>query len=74
MKDIAKMRKEAGFSTQEHFAEALGLPRSTIGKWEAGLCVPGIKNLQRLAKMLNCTVDELLAESPPEEQEKAAPA
>ena len=74
MKDIAKMRKDAGFSTQEHFAAALGLPRSTIAKWEAGLSVPSIKNLPHLAKMLNCTVDELLEESPPEEQEKAAPA
>ena len=59
---IAKLRKLAGYSTQEQLATALCIPRSTIAKWEAGLAKPRIEMLPALAAALNCSTDELLRE------------
>ena len=61
--NIASARKKAGFSTQEQFAERMGVPRATVAKWEAGITMPRTKMLPALALVLNCTVDELLKES-----------
>ena len=61
--NLAEMRKKAGYSSQEQLATELEIPRSTLAKWEAGICEPSIKTFQRLAAKFNCTVDELLSES-----------
>lgn len=56
---IAALRKAAGLS-QEALASELGVSRQAIGKWEADASLPGIDNLQELAKALNVSCDELL--------------
>ena len=48
---IAALRKAAGLS-QEALAAQLGVSRQAIGKWEADASLPGIDNLQELAKTL----------------------
>lgn len=48
--------------TQEMVANELGIDRSTVAKWETGAASPRTDKLLQLARLLNCTVDELLSE------------
>lgn len=48
--------------TQEQLAEVLEIDRSTVAKWENGSAMPRAKMLSKLAELLNCTVDDLLAD------------
>lgn len=56
---IKKVREIAGL-TQIQLAEAVGISQSAIALWEAGRTMPRADKLSQLAKVLNCTVDELL--------------
>ncbi len=56
---IARLRKSAGLS-QEALAARLNVSRQAIGKWEADTSLPGLDNLQELARALNVSCDELL--------------
>lgn len=46
--------------TQEYVAEALGVSRQAVSKWENGTSDPSTANLMALAKLYNLSVDELL--------------
>lgn len=46
--------------TQKQLSELLGVKRSTVSMWEAGRSFPKTDMLPKLAKILNCTVDDLL--------------
>ena len=52
-------RKEIGFS-QLDVAAYCGVKRSTVSKWETGVCLPRSDRLPALAKLYGCSVDELL--------------
>lgn len=52
-------RTSRGF-TQEYVAEALGVSRQAVSKWENGASDPSTANLMALAKLYGLTVDELL--------------
>lgn len=56
---IAALRKQAGLS-QESLAAQLNVSRQAIGKWEADASLPGLDNLQELARALGVSCDELL--------------
>lgn len=56
---IAALRKQAGLS-QEALAAQLNVSRQAIGKWEADANLPGLDNLQELARALGVSCDELL--------------
>ena len=56
---IAALRKQAGLS-QEALACQLNVSRQAIGKWEADASLPGLDNLQELARALGVSCDELL--------------
>ena len=62
MNAFTKMRKKRGYS-QESVAEAIGVERSTIAKWETGIAKPRIDNLLALSELYKCGVNELLATS-----------
>ena len=49
--------------TQEFVAEALGVSRQAVSKWESGASDPSTANLIALAKLLGTTPEELLKES-----------
>ena len=49
--------------TQEFVAEALGVSRQTVSKWERGLSDPSTTNLMALAKLFGTTAEELLKEA-----------
>ncbi len=59
-------RRKAGLS-QEALAEALGVSRQAVSKWETGDAVPEIGKLLSLAKKFEVTTDWLLSEEEPEE-------
>lgn len=56
---LATLRKESG-DTQESFAEAMGVSRQTVSKWEAGTAMPDVENLLRISEHFGVTTDELL--------------
>lgn len=59
--NIKKAREKAGL-TQKDVAEQLGVGQSTVAMWESQVSLPRAGKLPALAKLLGCTIDELLAE------------
>ncbi|MFK0250209.1 helix-turn-helix transcriptional regulator [Amycolatopsis azurea] len=53
-----RKRKEAGFLQQE-LADELGVYRSTVGRWEAGLTEPELEMRPRIATAFRCSLEEL---------------
>ena len=56
---FAKLRKGLGLS-QEELAEALGVSRQAVSKWETGQSTPDLENLVRLCRLYGIPADELL--------------
>lgn len=80
--NLTALRKRAGY-TQETLAEALGVSRQAVGKWESGQGLPEAATLLDLADLLGCTLDQLMRQplgedadpaEPPEEGAAEAPA
>ena len=55
------LRRRAGY-TQEGLAEALGVSRQAVSKWESGQSLPEAATLLTLADLLSCTLDQLMRE------------
>ena len=47
--------------TQSDLANALGVERTTVSMWENNCSRPSIDTLKQIAKILNCSLDELIA-------------
>lgn len=60
--NLSILRRQAGY-TQETLAEALGVSRQAVGKWEAGQALPEAATLLTLADLLGCSLDALMRES-----------
>lgn len=58
---IKQLRKNKKLS-QEQLANILSVERSTVAKWETGKALPRTDKLTEIAKALDCTVADLLAE------------
>jgi len=56
---MAQLRKKALMS-QADVAEELGVERSTVTKWETGAAYPRAGMLMKLAKLYDCTIEELI--------------
>lgn len=56
---LRQMRINKGFKTKKEFAKAVGLPYTTYSNYENGSRVPSMDNLERIAKTLGVTVDDL---------------
>ena len=48
--------------TQEFVAEAIGVSRQAVSKWESGASAPSTTNLMALAKLFQIAPEELLKE------------
>ena len=59
---IGKLRTELGM-TQEKLADAIGVSRQAVQKWESGVAVPDIEKLIKLSKYFNVSLDALVFES-----------
>ncbi len=55
-------RVKRGF-TQEMLAEALGISRQAVAKWETGAGVPDVRHLLKLCETLSVSADRLLKDS-----------
>lgn len=75
-RNLPELRKRAGY-TQETLAEALGVSRQAVGKWESGQGMPEAATLLDLADLLGCSLDQLmrqpLEETPGPEEADAPP-
>lgn len=60
--NIAIKRKERQM-TQEELAQAMGVDRTTVTKWESRESFPRAEMLMKLARFFNCTVDEILGKT-----------
>ncbi len=58
LKELREMVKV----TQEQIAQKLDVDQTAVSKWETGDSLPRADKLPELARILNCTIDELLAE------------
>lgn len=52
--------------TQEDVAEAIGVSRQAIAKWESGDSLPDIQKAHALAKLFGVSLDELMDHTPAE--------
>lgn len=55
-----KERRKSKNLTQENIASLLKVGRTTVAMWETGESMPRADKLPQLAKILGCTVDDLL--------------
>ena len=69
---IYTLRKQHALS-QEQLAEALGVSRQTVSKWENGTATPELEKLRALARCFGVTLDELVEDGKPAPERKSAP-
>lgn len=68
--NIREKRKEKNVS-QEYVAERLEVSSQAVSKWETGKSVPSMANLEKLAELYSCDIDELLSDG--EHKKETAP-
>ena len=56
---LTALRKEKGLSQLE-LAEALGVSRQAVSRWEVGASAPGMENLLALSRLYGVPLDELV--------------
>ena len=56
---LPKLRRENNLS-QEQLAEALGVSRQAVSKWESGSSYPDMEKMIAMCKVLNSTLEDLL--------------
>lgn len=60
--EVLKSHRTKNKMTQEFVAEAVGVSRQSVSKWEQGISDPSTSNLFALAKLFGVSVEELLKE------------
>ena len=60
--EVLKKHRTECRMTQEFVAEAIGVSRQAVSKWESGQSDPSTTNLMALAKLFHVTPEELLKE------------
>lgn len=60
--EVLRQHREECKMTQEFVAEAIGVSRQAVSKWETGISDPSTSNLLTLAKLYNTTAEEILKE------------
>lgn len=58
-KVLADLRKKSGMS-QEELGIKIGVSRYTISYWEIGKRSPSLHEAQKIAEVLNCSLDDLV--------------
>lgn len=71
---LSQLRQEQGLS-QSGLAEALGVSRQAVSRWETGAAMPSAENLLCLSRLYGVPMDELIRGEEAEPEQKAeAPA
>ena len=60
--EVLKNHRTKNKMTQEFVAEAVGVSRQSVSKWEQGISDPSTSNLFALAKLFGVSVEDLLKE------------
>lgn len=58
--EVIKRRRTECKMTQEFVAEALGVSRQAVSKWESGASDPSTTNLMALARLFGVAPDDML--------------
>lgn len=61
MESIRILRKEKGW-TQEQLADAVGVKRAVISKYESGMVSPSFDMIQKIAAALNVPITSLMTQ------------
>ncbi len=61
MNRIRDLRKEKKMSQQD-LADKLGVDRTAVVKWESNTHMPRTGRLLQIAKILDCSVDEIVSQ------------
>lgn len=72
MKKLRELREEY-CETQREVAELLGLTENAISKYEDGSREPSLRNLKKLARHFNISVDELIDDIEVESMQRRKP-
>ncbi len=67
--NIAALLNEKGFSQQD-FADALGVNKSTVSAWVSGKKTPRMDKVEDMAAFFHCTVTDVLGYTQPEETDE----
>lgn len=70
---LITLRNAVGL-TQNDVAEALGLSRQAVSRWETGTVRPTVENLRALSQLYDVSLDYLLGDDPAEAQPGAETA
>ena len=62
MTALKKLRLRSGM-TQQELAEKLHVTQGAVSQWEHGGSYPTARKLPEIARLFECTVDELLHEA-----------
>lgn len=62
LKDIIRAKRKEKNMTQKELAGKVGLTASTITKYEKGLLEPNIETLNKIADVLNVTINDLIGD------------
>ena len=65
-----RLMRKARNLTQEQFAEALGVSRQAVSKWEADSGYPETEKLIAISRVLGVSVDKLLDIEPENQEQK----
>ena len=57
---IKELRKTK-YEQAKDFAKAIGVSASRVSKWESGVSAPKLKDIDRIAEALGCSVEELMS-------------
>lgn len=69
---LIQLRQEQGLS-QSGLAEALGVSRQAVSRWETGAAMPSAENLFCLSRLYGVPMDELIRGEEAEPEQKAEP-
>jgi transcriptional regulator with XRE-family HTH domain len=56
---LKQLRKDRGYNSQESFAEALGVDRTSVARWEAGTYMPHPDQMKTILTLLNIMEEDL---------------
>ncbi len=59
-KFISELRKEEGL-TQKELAEKLSVTDKAVSKWETGKCYPDIEMIEKISKIFDVSINEILS-------------
>lgn len=68
---LYNLRKQKGLS-QEELASRLNVSRQTVSKWEVGESTPDMEKLAAISELFEVSLDELVLDKKPKQQEVVA--